>query len=370
MFLDEYSRKSWILLFQSKDEFFDAFKLLLPRAETSGEKLGCLQIDDGGEFISAALKGFCDERSITIGYAAPYIHEENGIAERYWRTLTTMKDSLLVDSGLPVNFWADAMDTANYLCNRLPTKRSGSRPAFIPEEAWTSTRQNLEHIRIFGSRVNTFIPNEKHTKSDVRKTWKGIFICYIGTSKHLRVWAPRTHQVLIASKPVVNKGKRGADLLVEHPLPHPEKPLRPQTGEPKLRSRPCKIPVAKSFEKDKAGKRTHTEDVATKDGDVDELAKAITKWRRTHPPLYLMPRIDLGRTSGENPPVRDGLVSPACYEVAKIVTETSNKVRELNIYDVAINNPIHDNRRRGAVDEELWNLDTHQTWCYTLLPNN
>lgn len=182
-------------------------------------------MDGGGEFISAALKSFCEDRSITIGYAAPYMHEENGIAERCWRILATMKDSLLIDSGLPVNFWAEAMDTANYLCNRLPTRRNNI--TVVPEEAWTNIRQNLEHIRIFGSRVSTFIPSEKRTKSDIRKTWKGIFIGYTGTSKHLRVWAPRTHQVLIASKPVVNKSKRGTDLLVEHPLPPPKKPLRP-----------------------------------------------------------------------------------------------------------------------------------------------
>ena len=217
LLLDEFTRKSWILPLRSKDEFFDVFKLWLPRAEACGEKLRFLRTDGGGEFISAALKSFCEKRSITIGYAAPYMHEENEIAERCWRTLATMKDSLLIDSGLPVNFWTEAMDTANYLRNRLPTRRSG--PAFIPEEAWTSTRQNLEHLRIFGSSVSTLIPNEKRTKSDVRKTWKGIFIGYTETSKHLRVWAPRTHQVLIASEPVVNESRRGANLLIEHPMP-------------------------------------------------------------------------------------------------------------------------------------------------------
>ena len=83
--------------------------------------------------------------------------------------------------------------------------------------------------------MSTFILSEKCIKSDVQKTWKSIFIGYIGTSKHLRVWAPRTHQVLIASKLVVNKSKRGADLLMEHPLSPPKKPLQYQTGELKPR---------------------------------------------------------------------------------------------------------------------------------------
>ena len=133
LFLNEFTRKSWVLLLQSKDEFFNIFKFWLPRAEVYGEKLGYLQTDDRGKFISATLKNFCKERSLTIGYAAPYMHKENGIVERYWRTLATIKDSLFIDSSLPVNFWAEAMDIVNYLCNKLPTRRVG--PAFIPKEA-------------------------------------------------------------------------------------------------------------------------------------------------------------------------------------------------------------------------------------------
>ena len=138
LLLDEFTRKSWVLLLQNKDEFFDAFKLWLPRAKACGEKLGYLQTDGGGEFISAALKSSCNEKGITIGYAALYMHKENEIAERCWRTLAKMKDSLFIDSNLPVNFSVEAMDTANYLRNQFPTRRKG--PTFIPEEAWTNTR--------------------------------------------------------------------------------------------------------------------------------------------------------------------------------------------------------------------------------------
>lgn len=138
LLLDEFTRKSWVLVLRSKDEFFDVFKLWLPRAEACGEKLGYLQTDGRGEFIRAALKSFCEDRNITIGYVVPYMHKENGIAGRCWRTLAIMKDSLLIDSGLPVNFWAEAMDTTNYLRNRLPTRRNSV--IVIPEEAWTNTR--------------------------------------------------------------------------------------------------------------------------------------------------------------------------------------------------------------------------------------
>lgn len=93
------------------------------------------------------------------------MHKENGLAKRGWRTLVTIKDSLLIDSSLPNDFWAETMETSNYLRNKLPT-RSRSHGKLILEEAWTNWRQNLSHIRIFGSLVLVDIPHKKRSKSD------------------------------------------------------------------------------------------------------------------------------------------------------------------------------------------------------------
>lgn len=112
----------------------DAFQIWLARVEAeSGCTMKALHADGGGEFISIKLRTFCEKKGISIKYAAPYMHEENGLAEREWRIIVTIKDFLLLDSGLPLDFWAEAMDTANYLQNRLPTK--SQRGELIPEEA-------------------------------------------------------------------------------------------------------------------------------------------------------------------------------------------------------------------------------------------
>lgn len=44
-----------------------------------------------------------------------------------------MKDFLLIDSGLPLKFWAKTMDTTNYLQNRLLIK--SQKRELVPEEA-------------------------------------------------------------------------------------------------------------------------------------------------------------------------------------------------------------------------------------------
>ena len=121
----------------------------------------------GGEFISAKLKDICDKKGISIKYATTYMHEKNGLAEQGWKIVVTIKDSLLIDSRLPLKFWAEAMDTANYLRNRLPTKSQMGE--MIPKEAWTEKKQDVSHVKIFGSVVSVLILKEKRHKSDIYK---------------------------------------------------------------------------------------------------------------------------------------------------------------------------------------------------------
>ena len=42
-------------------------------------------------------------------------------------------------------------------------------------------------------------------------------------------------------------------------------------------------------------------------------------------------------------------------------------MRESKTYDEAINDPVYGNRWREAINEEFWNLNSHQTYHYTFL---
>ena len=86
---------------------------------------------------------------------------------------------------------------------------------------------------------------------------------------------------------------------------------------------------------------------------------------RIYPPHNLKSRTDLGGRSDKN--LTDRLVR-LVREFAKSVIETSSKVQKPKTYDEAINEPVHGNGWRMTIDEEFWNLDSYQTWTYTLLP--
>lgn len=73
---------------------------LLP-VETGFEySMKIFRVDDREEFIWTKLRSFCKEKDIAIKYAAPYIHEENGLTKQKWRRIVIMKDMMPINSGL------------------------------------------------------------------------------------------------------------------------------------------------------------------------------------------------------------------------------------------------------------------------------
>lgn len=76
------------------------------------------------------------------------------------------------------------MDSANYLQYWLSTRRIRDNAVIILEKSWSEIRLNFKPVPIFGSRVSTHILSEKHSKSDVFKTWNEIFIGYTDTTKY------------------------------------------------------------------------------------------------------------------------------------------------------------------------------------------
>lgn len=58
----------------------------------------------GRELIFTKLKDFSNKKNIAIKYAAPYMHKENRVVEQRWRIIVMIKNSLLVDIGLPLEF--------------------------------------------------------------------------------------------------------------------------------------------------------------------------------------------------------------------------------------------------------------------------
>ncbi|GKC82820.1 ribonuclease H-like domain-containing protein, partial [Tanacetum coccineum] len=75
--------------------------------------------DNGGEFRNKEMDEFCSRKGIKRKFSNAKTPQQNGIAERRNRTLIEAARTMLVDAKLPVTFWAEAVNTACYIQNRV-----------------------------------------------------------------------------------------------------------------------------------------------------------------------------------------------------------------------------------------------------------
>ncbi|GJS72909.1 ribonuclease H-like domain-containing protein [Tanacetum coccineum] len=71
----------------------------------------------------------CEQKGIKREYSVARTPQQNGVAERKNRTLIKAARTMLADSLLPTVFWAEAVNTACYVLNRvLVTKPHNKTP--------------------------------------------------------------------------------------------------------------------------------------------------------------------------------------------------------------------------------------------------
>jgi len=98
-----------------------------------------------------------------------------------------MTRCLLIESQLPASFWGEAVNTANYLRNRCPSKSLGGR---TPYEKWTGSVPDVSHLQPFGADVYTLDRNPAKGKLDPRSR-KGVLVGYLGGIQRLPSLAVR-----------------------------------------------------------------------------------------------------------------------------------------------------------------------------------
>ena len=90
--------------------------------------------------------------------------EQNGVAERMNRTLMESARSMLSHAGLSNKYWAEAVATAAYIRNRIPT--AAIKEEQTPYECWYGKRPNVSHLKVFECMAFAHIPDAQRQKLD------------------------------------------------------------------------------------------------------------------------------------------------------------------------------------------------------------
>ena len=123
---------------------------------------------------------FVKKNGIENQFSTHKTPQQNGVTERKNRTLIEMAKTILCDNNLPKYFWAETVNIACYISNRVFI-----RPIFkkAPYELWKDKRPNISYFHPFGTK-SYILNNEKdHLAKFDAKSDEGVFLGYSLTNK-------------------------------------------------------------------------------------------------------------------------------------------------------------------------------------------
>ncbi|KAI3821528.1 hypothetical protein L1987_09096 [Smallanthus sonchifolius] len=144
-----------------------------------------IRSDNGTEFKNNLMELFCLKKGIGHEFSAPYTPQQNGVAERKNRTLIETGRTMLSDAKLPVTFWAEAVNTACHVLNRVLVVKRHNKTCY---ELINNRLPNLDYLVPFGSPCSLLLQYKDRQSKFHAKAVEGIFLGYVANSPCKRVY--------------------------------------------------------------------------------------------------------------------------------------------------------------------------------------
>ncbi|GKA35104.1 ribonuclease H-like domain-containing protein [Tanacetum coccineum] len=147
----ESNTKPHVFFLATKDETSGILKTFITKIENKlDHKVKVIRRDNGTEFKNSAMNQFCEIKGIKREFSVARTPQLNGVAERRNRTLIEAARTMLVDSKLPTTFWAEEVNTACYVLNRVLVIKPHTK---IPYELIHRRTLLIEFMKPFGCPV-------------------------------------------------------------------------------------------------------------------------------------------------------------------------------------------------------------------------
>ena len=160
--------------------------------------------DNTKEYLSTTFKEFLDQQGIHHQTSCPYTPQQNGVADRKNRHLLEVTRALLMEQNVPTIFWGDAILTAAYLINRIPSKVLNYT---TPIQKLLDIFPNFPFInslplKVFGCVV--FVHKKDGNKYGARAD-KCIFLGYSSTQKGYKCYCPSSKKLIVSQDTVFSE---------------------------------------------------------------------------------------------------------------------------------------------------------------------
>ncbi|GKC15241.1 putative ribonuclease H-like domain-containing protein [Tanacetum coccineum] len=189
---DNFSRFSWVFFLASKDETSGILKRFIIEIENQlNHKVKVIRCDNGTKFKNREMNEFCGLKGIKREFSVARTPQQNGVAERKNKTLIEAARTMLADSLLPTVFWAEAVNTACYVLNRVLVTKPHNK---TPYELIIGRPPSISFMRPFGCPVTILNTLDPLGKFD-GKAEEGFLVGYSVNSKAFRVFNSQTRKV-------------------------------------------------------------------------------------------------------------------------------------------------------------------------------
>ena len=178
----------------------------------TGKRLKYFKYDNGGDYCNKEFEDYSSSNGIRRQKTIPKTPQENGVVECMNKTIMWHAKSMRLHVGLPLNMWAEVINTAIYLINRGPSTPLGYG---IPKEAWIGKKVSYSFLKTFGCEAVAHIDSENRTKLEV-KSKKCVFVGYGINEFGYRLWDFENYKIKRSKDVIFNEKVLYKDLLQQH----------------------------------------------------------------------------------------------------------------------------------------------------------
>ncbi|KNZ54133.1 hypothetical protein VP01_3031g1 [Puccinia sorghi] len=114
--------------------------------------------DRGTEFVNEAMDLFCRTNAIKQTFSDAYTPQQNGLAERFNRTILESLRTILHDSGIRKNLWNEILSASTLTLNQIPAHKSKKSPY----ELFKGVSISLDFFRPIGNTVAVYSHQAKN----------------------------------------------------------------------------------------------------------------------------------------------------------------------------------------------------------------
>jgi hypothetical protein len=147
-FIDCCTRVTWVYVLRNKNDVFECFVDFHNMIRTQyNAVMKIFRTDNGTKYVNKEFDEYLSSFGIIHQTTCPGTSEQNGLAERKNRHLLEVTRCLMISMNVPKFLWSEAVMTAAYLINRMPSRMLNSK---TPIECLTGKNSYIVPPKVFG----------------------------------------------------------------------------------------------------------------------------------------------------------------------------------------------------------------------------